>query len=972
MAIPAAAMKLQSALVTLGKFELWVENRLAPAPPTHKARALVAFLVTDRGHDVARERLLELFWSEFQPERAREGLRTALSSIRHALRSASHAADGALFADKSVVRWVGVTELDVSRFEEFAQSADVAYKRAALRLYGGDFLEGNCEEWAVGERERISAVYEAVLADLVEQSEDVEAARLLLARNPFQEQAYATLIHAELQANRPVAAAQLVTQYRAAMEEIDGDASPEFRKRFAHIQELDALQRAARKMERAKTVRAEPSVGRTNLPSQLTSFIGRGKDLDDLKSLVQRSRLVTLVGPGGIGKTRLAMESGAALRERFEDGVWFVDLATISDPHYVGSTIASALHVSSGTPERSLQDALIAALQKYHALLIFDNCEHIVAAVVRMAELILRSCPNVSILATSRERLSAEGEDVVGILPLAEDEAIGLFAERARAVDKNFVLSERNSSAVASICRTLDGIPLAIELAAPRVGVLSLKRLNMELDRHFGILSSASSTTVPRHKTVRALVDWSYELLAPDEKELFRYTGVFAGGFTLEAAEAIFNGKGADSAIVDLVSSLTTKSLLLADTGPERERYRMLQTTQQYAVEKLRENRELGEVRERHARYFLRLMEQADDTYGAANAPEWLQRYRFEIGNVRSAIDFCFESGDAFSAAALIAAARELWQELGLYAEGMHRAQHALHALGEDAPLALRAGLWLLVVQHANTLRLVPQKGLEMARRARDAFEALHDEPHLAYAWQSIGNILVRSGAHDEAEVALERAQALAERQGNRRVLMRVLLRRAQNILEGSSPQQALPLYQRDLELARVLQAEQYEGDILDHMGEAFFALGDVGEEVANATAAHEIFARCKDAAKEANALDNLAAYHIALGDLEVAGDYARRGLRRARQAESHVNVTIAVQHLAALAALEQQSELAARLLGFTAAAFVRPAYTENFTRDKALQALTGRFEDAQLQALLKDGAALSEEEACTLALSWH
>jgi len=974
MAIQSAAVTLQSALVTLGRFELWVHGRAAPPPPTHKARALAAFLVADQGHDVARERILELFWNDFEPERAREGLRTALSSIRHALRSAHDNADELLFADKSVVRWVGNTEFDVRRFDELARSEDVNDKQAALKVYGGDFLEGTYEEWAVSERERIAGIYEALLADLVSRTNDVHAARLLLARNPFHEQAYATLIHAQLEANRPAAAAELLAQYRAAMLEINAEPSPEFRDRFAHVQERSTLERAARHVESAMSATLATPPSRTNLPLQLTSFVGRDDDLAQVKNLLRRSRLITLAGPGGIGKTRLALEAGAGLREHFADGVWFVDFASVSDPHYVASAIASALGIWSGAPGRTVQDALLAALQKRRMLLILDNCEHLVTAAARTCEAILQNCPDVCVVATSREPLSIAGEDVVRLSALAEEHAVALFVERAKAAEKKFELNDRNAAIVNTICRRLDGIPLAIELAAPRVSILSLARLQAELEEHFRILTTGSSTALPRHKTMRALIDWSYELLSPAEQALLRRTGVFAGGFTVRAAQWMFGQDFPDCDVLDVLSPLVTKSLMLADADAQQERYRLLQITQQYATEKLRELSELPPAREEHAQYFLTLMREADDSYGASNAREWLLRYQPEIDNVRAAIEYCIESGNACMGAELIAAARDLWQELGLHAEAMHRARHALEVLPENAAPSSRAGLWLVLAQTGNSLYLTPQ-ALEAGQHAREAFETLADAPHLAYASQSVGFSLARAGIHEDAEVALVHAQNLAEQLGNRRLFMRALLRRAQNIYTGRTLKQSLPLYERALVLARALEDDLYEGYILGHMGDAYFALDDPERAILLARSAKAIFERRRDTSQEAVALTNLAVYHLAVGDFAAAKESARRGAILAREAESPVNSAAAVQHLGALAAVERHPHIAARLLGFSDQAFTglyfSRTHTECASREKALQLLREQLPDAEIDALLKEGAALSGDEAQALALSW-
>ncbi|HKU66408.1 MAG TPA: NB-ARC domain-containing protein [Candidatus Baltobacteraceae bacterium] len=966
MAMPFTPSAVQCTLLTLGKFELRVGNHVAPAPPTQKARVLVAFLAANRGNDVARERLLELLWPHAEPERAREGLRTALSSIRHVLRTARNLPEDVLFADKSVVRWRAIVQFDAARFEELASSSGTADKRAALKLYGGDFLEGAYDEWAISERERLASLYERVLAELVVGANDVDAARLLLARDPYHEPSYMILIGADLQAHRQTAAAELAAQYRSAMREIRAEPSAEFQHRFGHLHAPPPVPDA----RRIETSQAPAASGDTNLPAQLTTFIGREDDIAELKGLVRRSRLVTVAGTGGIGKTRLAIQAAADLRGDFKDGVWFVDLATVSDPDYIAPAIASALGIPISSIERPVIETLVLALQKRRLLLLVDNCEHLISAVAAIVLDLLRGCPQVHICATSREAIKVESEQLLRLSALCEADAMTLFAERARAANKRFELSDRVAPAVSAICRRLDGIPLAIELAAPRVNVLSPKHLLQHLDEHFRILTTSDTTAFPRHKTVRALTDWSYDLLTEQEQTLLRVAGVFVGGFTLEAAAALCEDVPAVD-VLDLLSSLVAKSLVQVDTDPENERYTLLQTTQRYARDKLAESREADSTYERHAEYFLALMQRSDREYGAASAREWLQRYRPEIDNVRAAIDYFLRQGNTQRAAGLTAAARELWLELGLYAEGFHRAQRALETLDQQASPALRAGLWLVVAQLANVLFLTPQ-ALDASRRTVDAFEKLGDEQHLPYALQSEGYSLIRAGLHEDAESKLLQAQALAERLGNRRVLLRALLRRAHNASETGKYESAIPLYERCLQLAHALEDDLYVGYVTAHLSTVYFKLRDVPRAVSSGLTALEVFQRRNDSAKESHALANLAEYHLALNKIEPAKQYAHAAIQKALEAESMVSASFAVEMLASIAALEGDTQTAARLLGYVKAALTRLHFIgevcDAVTRERAREALRKKASDAEIERLLHEGAALSDDEAFALA----
>ncbi len=311
-----------------------------PALPTQKARALLAYLIANRGRDIARERLLDLLWSEADPDRAREGLRTALSSIRRAVRRVHDGADDVFYANKAVVRWIATTDYDADRFASLATSEDARTQHEALALYVGDFLEGNYEEWPSAERERLAGIYEHLLARVVRWTRDPTAARLLLDRNPYDETAYLVLIEAETRAKRPSAARLLLEKYRAAMSELGNAPSPALEEQL-HASADDALTAA------------------TPLPATLSGFIGRTTEIAGVKALLTRARLLRIVGRGGIGKTRLALAAATDVAPAFTEGVSFVDLAAIADPAYIDSSIATAvLGKMPASLERSSLDML--------------------------------------------------------------------------------------------------------------------------------------------------------------------------------------------------------------------------------------------------------------------------------------------------------------------------------------------------------------------------------------------------------------------------------------------------------------------------------------------------------------------------------------------------------------------------------------------------------------------------------------
>jgi len=441
---------------------------------------------------------------------------------------------------------------------------------------------------------------------------------------------------------------------------------------------------------------------RTNLPAQLTSFVGREQAITDVTQLLTTARLVTLTGPGGTGKTRLALQVAAELaltpnlspiamgegsktpapprlpqRERpvlsvvegglggegrFPDGVWLVELAPLADATLVPRAVASALGLREEAG-RPILATLTDFLRARHLLLILDNCEHVLEACAQLAAALLRGCPNVRILASSREALGSAGEAPFRVpslatpdprrLPpietLADYEAVRLFVERATTVLPGFRLTSDNAPAVAQVCARLDGIPLALELAAARVNVLRVEQIAARLDDRFRLLTGGSRTAVPRQQTLRALIDWSYDLLAEPERVLLRRLSVFAGGWTLEAAEAVCAGDGLDhDEVLDVLAQLVNKSLVVADREQGQEtRYRLLETIRQYALERLAASGEADAIRRRHAEYFLVLAEIAGVQLQRAGQRVWLDRLEAEHDNLRAALAWAFGGGDA-------------------------------------------------------------------------------------------------------------------------------------------------------------------------------------------------------------------------------------------------------------------------------------------------------------------------------------
>ena len=416
-----------------------------------------------------------------------------------------------------------------------------------------------------------------------------------------------------------------------------------------------------------------------NLPVQVTSFVGRGRELQEVRRKLAEARLLTLIGPGGTGKTRLSIQAAAEELTAFPDGVWLVELAPISDPSLILHSLATVLHLHE-QQGMELDELIVNYLRARRSLLLLDNCEHMIEDCAALADRYLRLCPDLKIMASSREALGILGESVYRVpsltLPevsavtpesLAASEAGQLFTERAAAVDPGFRLTAANTSSIAQICARLDGIPLALELAAARVAVLSPEQIASRLDDRFRLLTGGSRASLPRQQTLRALIDWSYETLSQDERTLFRRLSVFAGGWTLEAAEALC----ADLPAIDLLTRLVNKSLAVVEEEEPGRRYFYLETIRQYARDKLLEAGESALLRNRHLEFFIKFAETAGPMMDRSEVLEWIPLLEAELDNLRAALEWSLET-DQIAALRLVGCLAYFWSRRGYAVEGIH------------------------------------------------------------------------------------------------------------------------------------------------------------------------------------------------------------------------------------------------------------------------------------------------------------
>jgi predicted ATPase/class 3 adenylate cyclase/DNA-binding winged helix-turn-helix (wHTH) protein len=461
-----------------------------------------------------------------------------------------------------------------------------------------------------------------------------------------------------------------------------------------------------REHARPETASQNGAAESNNLPAPITRIIGRDEIIAALATQLARRRLLTIVGPGGIGKTTVAVAVANAAGASYKDGAWFVALASLADPDLVASALSTAL----GNPPSGADPLqwLTAWLRDKTALIVLDSCEHVIDAAAALAEAVLKAAPGVSILTTSREPLRAEGESLhrLAALELPSDSldlaaealrysAVQLFNERAMAAVDGFALAEADVPAVLEICRRLDGIPLALELAAARVGVFGVRDLAAHIDDRFRLLTAGRRTALPRHQTLGAALDWSYQLLHEEERRVLRRLSVFAGDFPLDPAVAIAAEPG-PSEVVDYIANLIGKSLVAADPRGDVAQYRLLDTTRLYAFEKLKSSGEFKEIARRHAEYYCAVFAPAEAESESRPQAEWLAIYGRHLANVRAGLDWAFSpDGDPQIGAALTVAVVPLWVQLSLLGESRQRVEQALAVLEGDDPTTARRRMQL-------------------------------------------------------------------------------------------------------------------------------------------------------------------------------------------------------------------------------------------------------------------------------------
>jgi predicted ATPase/class 3 adenylate cyclase/DNA-binding CsgD family transcriptional regulator/tetratricopeptide (TPR) repeat protein len=729
---------------------------------------------------------------------------------------------------------------------------------------------------------------------------------------------------------------------------------------------------------------------RHNLPSQATAFVGRTAELAELRALTSGgSRLVTIAGPGGIGKSRLALQAAANALDGTGDGVWLAELAPVAEPELVTRAVAAALRVGE-TPGRPVLDTLIDAVADRDLLLILDNAEHVLGAVAELADAVIRSCPRVCLLVTSREPLGIGGEHVFRVpglavppadlaVPdrLAAFESVQLFAEHAALHRRGFIVDDTSAAAVAAICARLDGIPLALELAAARLGSLSVAEINARLDHRFRLLTTGNRTALPRHQTLRALIDWSYDLLSPPEQIVFERLSVFAGGWTLDAAEAVARGGDvADWQVLDLLAALVAKSLVQAEVVGGSTRYRLLETIRHYAAERLalRAGQDLRDARVAHRDHYVCLVETAAAQSRGPDEHRWFDRIEAEFDNIRAALAFSIaDPGGAEPGLRIAAGLRAFVFSHGHSGEVIEALGALLGRPGARPPtryLALALVTNCKLLTHFNRSPDIPS----MAEEAITIARGLADDDLAADALTALNWFSFLQGDLPAALARADEAVALATAAGNPKRLSVALGHRAVFRAETGDLDASLADYQEVLRIARAI------GD----NSTVVVTLINLGVDQVTAGEFPAALAYLQDAIRLADAHGyrhlstaaqmNLGFAYLLNSDAASARRLLTGVLDSARAASEVTWVHNTLLGLALAAGLDADPSVAATLHGAADRQFEQAGQAfearELTMRASGHARLRGALGEAAFDAAYARGRTLSQAEAIALAMS--
>jgi predicted ATPase/DNA-binding SARP family transcriptional activator len=897
-----------------------------------KRRALLAALLLAPNRVVSLDRLIDALWGEAPPDTARNTIQVYVSQLRKLLPDGmlETAPPGyRLVVDPETVdlfRFVRLCEEGRSRLAAGDAAGAAETLRAALGLWrGAPLADLALEPFVQGEIARLEELRLAALEDRIDADLDlgrhaqlVAELERLVVEQPLRERLRGQLMLALYRAGRQADALAVYQRARKALVDELG------------IEPGEQL----RKLERA-ILAHDPSLGITpastgsprRLPTPPLPLLGREGELAALADLVRRdgTRLVTLTGIGGIGKTRLALELASRLAPEFQDGTGVALLATLQDPALVARTILEALEL----PEegRDPEEALIRTLSGSRLLLLIDNFEQVLAAAPIVSRL-LGAAPGLKVVVTSRAPLRLAAEHEFAVPPLAEDEAAELFVTRAQAANPSFVLTEQNAAAVAELCVRLDGLPLAIELAAARSKLLPPVALLARLGNRLELLTGGRRDA-PRHQqTLRMTLDWSYDLLDSTAQRLLAQLSVFAGGCTLASAESVCM---VDGSVLEGLAALVDESLV-RQREAEEPRFTMLQLVRDYALELLRASAENDEIHRRHLEHFVAFAEEAEPGLAGSDQASWLARVEREHENLRAALAYALETGDSFSALRLVVGVRRFWQIHGYLAEGRQSLESAL-AVTQDSPSELRAN------------------GFNMA-----------------------GILAGEQGDFDAARVRFTDAAEEARAVGATRALSSALVNLGNLAFFGGDPGGARDLYKESIDHFVSLGDVRGEALAKENIGLLSLTADDAAEAVAWLLAARDLAREAGDELEVRSATRSLAAAMIELGEAAEATALLAESLGIARELGDTHGIAVCLETFAGLAATTGEAARAATLFGASdvvrASIGARRQPDHEILYERWLARTLSQLDTSTYSRRYEDGRVLTLAEACSLALA--
>jgi len=988
----------------LGDFRLTCDDAPVSNVSAPRLQSLLAYLVLHRDAPQPRQHLAFLLWPDTTEAQARTNLRQLL----HALKQALPEAEQFVHAAAQTLQWRSEApfRLDVAEFEQALTQADAAEQQRnphALRValeqasavYHGELLPSCYDDWIVPERERLRQAFTGALERLMlllesqgEPRVAIACAQRLVRHDPLREETYRALMRLYAACGDRAGALRVYQTCATVLErELAVEPSAATREAYEQLLKVDVQAR--------RVTPSQPS--NTNLPVPLTSFVGREAQMAEITHMLQTTRLLTLTGPGGCGKTRLALEAATKLLDDYPNGVWLVELAPLADPALVTQTMAATLGVRE-QPGRTILDALTDYLRPKTLLLILDNCEHLIETCAQLADSLLRAAPHLKILASSREPFGIAGETAYRVpsLPLpdvqpasldalAQNECVHLFIDRASAAYPPFRLTAKNAPTIAQIGLRLDGIPLAIELAAARTKVFPPEQIAARLHDRFRLLTGGSRTALERHQTLRALIDWSYDLLSEQERALLRRLSVFAGGWSFDAAQAVCGARFGEE-VLDTLAHLADKSLVVVEEPIEavEGRYRLLETIRQYARDKLFESDEAEQVRDRHLDFFISFAEQAEPKLRSAEQLEWLERVETEHDNLRTALAWSLESGKSDRALRLAGTLSWFWYLRGYWSEGNRWLAEAL-ALDEREQSGRAAtettrrakALYGAGRMHFGAL-FDPHTSRTIVEESLRLWRELGDKWWMAVALEHVGFMLSADSDVQTARARLEEGVSLA-REVEDRWPLAVCLVRLGSFLPRTEHAAARRIREEAVAVARSVGDKSV-------LSQGLFGLVTDNLLEGNLTAAAPV---AEKALAEAHAIGSVTHVFLSLlvlviisclqGDPAKANQYCLQALAFARETGSPQWLLLVLLAFGLVACFGGQPLRGVRLLAAAETLLrqrginisvegMRDLMVIKQALETALETARAQLDPTTFEAALQEGRTLTPEQALALA----